>query len=220
MNSSLKTGIRIFNGVAIFTGVIALFMLGTGNWGGFFGTLIISLGFFGFAWAGQRLFSGDDNPNPRQGVSQIIAVIFGGAGGMMLIGSVWLLVEGEFGGFIGLGIFGLVFCAVAYFGSRLFAMPKGMKEIQVGTASREIGGVLGQSGQLSETSFMYVDEKMPEIEIKKMQQKWTEEPWTQREDWAQGKVVQQGPGSIRLLMRFYGNMEYNCLRYRRIRNNK
>ena len=202
MNSSLTTGIRILNGVAIFTGIIALFMLGTGNWGAFFGTLIISLGFFGFGWAGQRLFSGDDNPNPRQGISQIIAVIFGGAGGIMLIGSVWLLVEGEFGGFIGLGIFGLVFCAVAYFGSRLFAMPKGMKEIQVGTASREIGGVLGQSGQLSETSFMYVDEKMPETEIKKMQQKWTEQPWTQRDDWAQGKVVQQGPGSIRLLIGF------------------
>ena len=46
MNSSFKTAIRILNGVAIFTGIIALFMLGTGNWGGFFGTLIISLGFF------------------------------------------------------------------------------------------------------------------------------------------------------------------------------
>jgi hypothetical protein len=198
----MDTGLKILKGVAFFFGVIALIMLIAGNWGGFFGTLIISLGFFGFSWAGQRLFSGDDNKNPRQGVSQIIAVMFGGAGGIMLLGSVWLLVEGEFGGAVGLGIFGLVFCAVAYFGSRLFAMPKGKKEILVGQATREISGVLGQSGQLSEGSYIYVDEKMPEAEIKKMQQKWATQPWTQRDDWARGKVVQLGPGSIGLLIGF------------------
>jgi hypothetical protein len=198
----MKTALWILKGVSILLGVIALIMLISGNWGGFFGTLIISLGFFGFGWAGQRLFSGDDNPNPRQGVSQIIAVIFGGAGGMMLIGSVWLLVEGEFGGFIGLGIFGLVFCVVAYFGSRVFAVPKGMKEVLVGSATTQIEGVMGQSGQLSEGSYRYVEENIPETEIKKMQQKWTEQPWTQRDDWAQGKVVQQGPGSIRMLVGF------------------
>jgi hypothetical protein len=198
----LKTVIRILLGTGTFTSIIALVVLSTGNWGGFFGTLIISLFFFGFAWAGRRFFLVGDEKSSKRDASQVIAVLFGCAGGLMLFGSIWLFVEGEIGGFIGLGLFGLVFCVVAYFGSRLFTIPRGMKEIQVSKITKEIGGVIGQSGRLSEGTYIYVDEKMPETEIKKMQQKWGEQPWTQRDDWAQGKVIQEGPGSIRLLVGF------------------
>ena len=198
----MKTGIRILLGTGIFTSIIALVMLGSGNWAGFFGTLIISLFFSTFAWAGRRLFIPAAGENPRQAVSQIIAVIFGGAGGVMLFGSVWLLMEGESGGFIGLCIFGLVFCAVAYFGSRVFAIPRGMKEIEVGSATREISGVQGQSGLLSEGTYRYVDENLPEKEINERQHRWAEQPWTQRDDWAAGKVLPEGVGSIRLLVGF------------------
>jgi hypothetical protein len=91
---------------------------------------------------------------------------------------------------------------VAYFGSRLFAIPQGKKEVLVGQDSTEISGVIGQSGQLSEASYVYVDENVPESDIKKMQQQWTEKPWTQRADWAAGKVVQEGAGSLGLLVGF------------------
>ncbi|OGP64912.1 MAG: hypothetical protein A2169_05785 [Deltaproteobacteria bacterium RBG_13_47_9] len=184
------------------TGMIALIMIIVGNWGAFFGTSIISLGFIGFGWAGYRLLLPDNDRSSWQGVSLVIGVMFGGAGSLMLIGSILLFVDGDFAGAIGLLIFGLVFCIAAYIGSRVFSIPKGMKEILVGKETQTIHGVLGQSGQLTGGTYIYVDEKTPDAEIETMQKNWAEKPWTQREDWAEGKVIQEGTGNMRLLIVF------------------
>ena len=198
----MKLGLNIMTGFGIFMGVISLAMLFMGDWGAFFGFLIFSLGFTGLGWAAKRIFLPKEGESPRLSVSLIIGVIFGGAGGLMLVGSIVLLMDGEFGGAIGLGIFGIVFCAVAYFGARVFAIPKGKKEILVGQRTQSISGILGQKGQRTGSSYMYIDESVPDSEIEKMQNEWAEKPWTQRADWAEAKVIQQGPGSMKLLIGF------------------
>jgi hypothetical protein len=99
-------------------------------------------------------------------------------------------------------IFGAVFCAAAYFGSRVFASPAGMKKVLVGKCTKPIEGVFGQTGELSEKTYVYVDEKTTDHEIEKMQKKWTDSPWTQRSDWAKGYAVQEGTFDIRLLAAF------------------
>jgi hypothetical protein len=198
----MKTGLRIVIGFGIFVGIIALIMLISGNWAAFFGALIISLGFIGLGWAGYRLLLPAKNRSPRQGISLVIGIIFGGSGCLMLIGSFLLFIDGEFAGAIGLGVFGLVFCIAAYIGVRVFTIPKGKKEILVGERTQTISGVFGQSGQITGGRTIYVDQKTPEAEIEKMQKNWAEKPWTQRDDWAEGKVMQEGPGSMRLLIIF------------------
>jgi len=49
---------------------------------------------------------------------------------------------------------------------------------------------------------MYVDENMPETEINKIQTERSDKPWTQRKDWAEGKVIQEGAHSLGLLIGF------------------
>jgi len=199
---NIKTGLKIVFGVGIVTGIIALIMIIIGNWGAFFGTFIISLGFIGLGWAGYRLLLPDKNRRQLQGISLVIGIIFGGSGLLMLIGSLLLFADGDLTGGIGLLIFGLVFCTAAYIGSRVFSIPKGKKEILIGKGIQTIHGVLGQSGQLTGGSYIYVDQEIPNAEIERMQKNWAEKPWTQRDDWAEGKVIQEGAGNMRLLIVF------------------
>ena len=198
----MKLALRFVIGFGLFMGIISLIMLFMGEWVAFFGFLVISLGFSGLGWAAMRIFLPKKGESPRMSISLIIGIIFGGAGGLMLIGSIMLFIDGEFGGAIGLSIFGAVFCIAAYFGARVFRMPKGKKEILVGERTQDIRGVFGQSGQRTGGSYIYVDENVPDAEIEKMQKNWADKPWTQRSDWAEGIVVQQGPGSMRLLIVF------------------
>jgi hypothetical protein len=198
----MKFAIKFMIVFGVFMGIISLIMLFMGDWGAFFGFIIFGLGFTGMGWAAKRIFLPKDGESPRMSISLIIGVIFGGAGGLMLIGGILLFIDGEFGGAIGLGIFGSVFCLAAYFGSRVFSVPKGKKEILVGQRTQSISGVLGQTGQRSGSRYMYVDESVPDSEIEKMQKEWAEKPWTQRADWAEGNVIQQGPGSMKLLIVF------------------
>lgn len=185
-----------------FMGIISLIMLFMGEWGGFFGFMIFGLGFTGMGWAAKRIFLPKQDESPRMSISLIIRVIFGGAGGLMLIGSILLFIDGEFGGGIGLAIFGSVFCLVGYFGARAFSIPEGIKEVLVGQRTQSISGVLGQTGQRTGSRYTYVDESVSDSEIERMRKEWAEKPWTQRADWAEGKVVQQGPGSMKLLIIF------------------
>ena len=187
----LKIALKFIIGLGIFIGIIALIMLFTGEWGAFFGTMVMSLGFTGLGWADQRVFLPKDNKSPRQSISMIIGIIFGGAGGLMLIGSILLFIDGEFGGAIGLSIFGLVFCIAAYFGARVFSIPKGKKEILVGERIQAIRRVFGQSGQRTSGRYMYVDQETQDTEIEKMQKNWADKPWTQRADWAEGKIIKK-----------------------------
>ncbi|HEM49097.1 MAG TPA: hypothetical protein ENO27_02685 [Caldithrix sp.] len=198
----MKFALKFMIGFGIFIGILSLIMLFMGEWGAFFGFMIFGLGFTGMGWAVQRIFLPKEGENPRMSISLIIKAIFGSAGVLMLIGSILLLVDGEIGGAIGLSVFGLVFCLVAYFGSRVFAIPKGAKEVLVGQRIQSISGVLGQTGKRTGSSYIYVDESVPDSEIEKMQKEWQEKPWTQRADWAEGRVIQQGPGSMKLLIGF------------------
>lgn len=199
---NLKMGLKIVYGTGIFAGIIALIMGITGNWGGFFGALFVCLGFVGLGWAGKRIFSAGEGGKPRLTISLVIGVMFGGAGLIMLVASVAFFVDEDFPAAIGMLVFGLIFCGVAYFGSRAFAIPKGTKAVLVGKGTKSIDGVLGQSGKLSGSTYVFVDEKTPDAEIEKMQNNWTTKPWTQRGDWAEGMVVQEGTFDMRLLTAF------------------
>jgi|GEM_PF-2261703 len=198
----MKTAIKILFTTSIITAILALVMLIKGSWAGFFGALVISLGFMGLGWAGRRLVLPDINRSPRQGIGLVIGFVFGGAGSLMLAGSLLLFVDGDFAGGAGLLVFGLVFCAAAVIGARVFSIPKGTKEILVGRDTHAVHGVLGQSGQLTGGRYVYVDKGTSDADIETMQSNWAQKPWTQREDWAEGKVVQEGPGSMRLLVVF------------------
>ncbi len=201
---TVKTGITMLFIAGIVAGVIALLMLVNGEWAGFLGTLIVALGFIGLGWAAKRLFSSaEKKENSGQStVSRVILVVFGGAGLIMLAGSLALFLDEDVPAGIGMLIFGLVFCAAGYFGSRAFAPPKGARAVSIRTGTSDIRGVMGQSGKLEETAYVYVDESTPDDEIRKMQDDWEQRPWTQRSDWAEGMVVQEGVSDIRLLVVF------------------
>ena len=198
----MKTALKFLLGFGIILGIISLILLITGNPEAFFGTLVISLGFIGLSWAGHRILIPAIKGDAPTGISLVIGIVFGGAGFLMLIGAVLLYLDGESEGAVGLGIFGLVFCTAAYGGSRIFAPPKGKKRILVGKDSQTVKGLFGHSAQLTGSSYIYVDENIPDSEIEQMQKNWLEKPWTQRADWAEGKIIQQGPGSMRLLIGF------------------
>ncbi len=201
-DSLVKIVLRIVIGFGVFFCIIAIIILFTGDWVAFFGIAIIGAGFAGLGWAGQRILLpalGEESP---RGTGTVAGVVFGGAGGVMLIGSVALLISGELGGFAGLAIFGLNFCSVGYAGYRLFNEPKGKKQILVNQKQQQISGFYGQSGQRTSKTYRYVDASLSDEEIERMQQEWSEKPWTQREDWAAGYAVQMHPQSLRLLTGF------------------
>ncbi len=202
MGMTIETGIKMVFGAGIFLGIIALIMGITGNWAVFFGFIIGCLCLIGFGWTGKSLFLTKEEGSQRNITSRVILVMFGGFGLLMLIGSIVFFVDGDFPAAMSMLIFGLIFCTVAYIGSRVFATPKGTKAVLVGKGTKDIDGVLGQSGKLTEKSYVYVDEKIPDTEIEKMQKNWAAKPWTQRDDWAQGMVVQEGTFDIRLLVVF------------------
>ncbi len=199
---NVKTGLKLVFGTAIFAAVMALLMGITRNWGAMLGAMAVSLGFFGLTWAGRRMLLPDPEKGPINGISLIIKVMFGGAGLAMIIGGVFLFVDGDFGAALAMLIFGGIFCAVAYFGSRVFAGPKGVKAVLTGGGTKSIQGVSGQSGTLTQLSGIYVDEKTGDAEIEQMRKNWVEKPWTQRQDWACGKMVQEGTLNMGLLVVF------------------
>ncbi|HYD40127.1 MAG TPA: hypothetical protein VEB43_04815 [Anaeromyxobacter sp.] len=119
--------------------------------------------------------------------------VFGGVGLLMIAGAVALLVlEGEFAGAAGLGVFGLVFSAVGILARRVLA-PAGKKDVRVAARTGDT---------TSGATYVSVDEDVPEAEVKAQQRRWAEEPWTQRGDWAEGKVVQEGAGQSGMLIAF------------------
>ena len=197
-----ETGLKIMFGTGFFVGIFALIMGITGDWGAFFGALTVSLGFMGLSWAGKRILSRDESGKPRPPISLVIGVIFGGAGLMMLIGSIALFFDDDFQGAIAMLIFGLVFCGAGYMASRVFAIPGGIKRILVGQGTKSIDGVSGQSGELTGGTYIYFDEKTTDTEIARMQKDWAAKPWTQRNDWAEGMVIQEGTFDMRLLTAF------------------
>ncbi len=167
----------------------------------FFGFAIVAAGFIGLGWAGRRLLLPKNNDSPR-GVGTVAGVIFGGAGIIMMFGSIFLFWDGEFGGAIGLFIFGLIFCGVGFAGYRVFNTPEGKKAVLINKRQQNIRGVSGYSGQRTSRQYVYVDKDVPDSEIREMQDEWAEKPWHQRADWAQGKVIETGAGTIKLLIGF------------------
>lgn len=183
-------------------GMMALVMLITGQWSAFWAAIAASLGFTGIGWAGHHLLLNSQTKGKRQGPGLVIGIVFGVCGLLMLAGGLALFINGEFGGAIALGVFGVVFCFAAYLGSRIFSVPKGKKEVLVAECAQTLPGATGQAGQLVARKYIYVDQKTSEDEIKTMQQHWTEKPWAQRRDWAEGKVIQEGSGNPRFMIGF------------------
>ncbi|MGD2071195.1 MAG: hypothetical protein PVI57_21180 [Gemmatimonadota bacterium] len=191
--------LRAVVGVGALLGIAGLAFLVTGNPGAFFGFAVVGGGFAGLGWAGRRLMAPEPEPNAA---STVGGVVFGGAGAVMLIGGVALLVQGEFGGAVGLGVFGLVFCGAGYGAYRVFRVPEGTRRVLVGEREQTFRGRFGQAGRRRSRTYRYVDADVPDREVEAMQRRWASEPWTRRDDWAAGRVVQGGTGSVGLLIGF------------------
>jgi hypothetical protein len=208
--SIVKLALRFIVGFGIFLGIIALILLFSGEAGAFFSVLILAGGFIGLGWAGRRmLLPGKDDQPPDVGI--VAGIIFGGAGMAMIIGSLFLFWDGEFGGAIGLFIFGSVFCGAGYAGYRVFRVPAGKKAVLVSERQQSVRGVLVSRGLRTSRRYIYVDENTLESEITRMQQGWSDKPWLQRDDWAQGRVIQAGAGSNKLLVGF--TIVWNIISY-------
>jgi hypothetical protein len=129
----------------------------------------------------------------------------------MIIGSLFLYWDGEFGGAIGLFIFGSVFCGAGYAAYRVFRVPAGKKAVLVSERQQSVRGVFVSRGLRTSRHYIYVDKNTPKLEITRMQQGWSDKPWLQRDDWAQGKVIQAGAGSNNLLAGF--TIVWNIISY-------
>jgi hypothetical protein len=200
-DSILKLALRFITGFGVFLLVIALVTLFSGEFGAFFAVLVMGSAFIGLGWAGRRILLPDQKNTPPN-VGLVSGIIFGGAGVVMIIGSLFLYWDGEFGGAVGLFIFGIVFCGAGYIGYRVFRVPAGKKAVLVNERQQSVRGVFVSRGLRTSRRYMYVDENMSESAIARMQQGWSEKPWLQRDDWAQGKVVQSGAGSNKLMVGF------------------
>ena len=135
-------------------------------------------------------------------VGKVVLTIFGGAGLCMILGSIFLFIDEEIGGAVGLFLFGSIFCVAGYGASRVLRIPKGKKRVLISERFQQFRSVRGQSGQRKSQQYFYVDENVPDSEVKGMQTEWSEKPWTQRKDWAEGKVIQEGAQSLGLLIGF------------------
>jgi hypothetical protein len=193
--------LKFIIGFGCFLAIISLMLLFSGETGAFFALLIVAGGFIGLGWAGRRVLLPDKNDQPPN-VSLIAGIIFGGAGLVMIIGSLFLFWDGEFSGAIGLFIFGSVFCGAGYTGYRVFRIPADKKTVLVSERQQSVRGLFVDHGSRTSRHYLYVDETLPESDVAKMQQEWSEKPWLQRPDWAEGKVLQSGAGSGKLLLGF------------------
>jgi hypothetical protein len=189
-------------GFGLFLGLIALLVLLSGDIDAFFGIAVTGAGFSGLGWAGRKLLLPAKEGQPPIDVGKVAGTIFAGAGFCMILGSTFLLIDEEIEGAIGLAIFGLVFCVIGYVGYRIFRIPEGKKRILVSERLQQFRGTYGHTGQRKSQQYVYVNENMPESEIKEVQTNWSEKPWTQRKDWAEGKVIQEGAQSFGFLIGF------------------
>jgi hypothetical protein len=189
-------------GFGIFIILLSLLFLIDGEIGGFFGTAVTGLGLAGLAWAARRIFIIPKDGGKPIDIGKIAGIIFGGAGTCMVIGSILLLFDEDIEAAIGLFIFGCVFCGAGYLAYRIFRPPQGKKQVLVSERFQKFTGRYGEPGQRTSRQFVYVDENMSESEINKMQNEWTEKPWTQRKDWAAGKVIEEGAQNLGFLIVF------------------
>ena len=168
----------------------------------FFGTAVTGTGFAGLGWAARKIiFKSKDDPKPLD-IGRIVATIFGGAGVCMILGSLLLLFDEDFEGAIGLFIFGAVFCGAGYVAYKLFRTPEGKKPVIISERVQQFTGRYGETGERTSQQYVYVDETMPESDIKQLQEDWDKNPWTQRKDWAEGKVIQEGAQKFGFLIGF------------------
>lgn len=192
--------LRASIGAGAFFGLVGVVLLAAGRVGAFFGFAVVGAGLAGLGWAGRRLMAlpGEEG----NAASTAAGVVFGGAGAVMLIGGAALFVQGELGGAVGLALFGTVFAGVGYAGYRVFRVPEGRKRVLVARREQPVDGTRGEPGRRTTWSYRYVDSDLPDDELEAMQRRWAAEPWTRRADWAEGRVVQEGPASPGLLIGF------------------
>jgi hypothetical protein len=189
-------------GFGIFIILTSFLFLIDGEIGGFFGTAVTGIGFFGLGWAARKIFLSPRDDKKPLDVGKIARTIFSGAGICMIIGSILLLFDEDFEAAIGLFIFGSVFFGVGILAARLFRIPEGKKAVQVSKRFQQFSGRYGEKGERTSQQYVYVDKNIPEADIEKLQKQWAETPWIQRKDWAEGKVVQEGAQNLGILIGF------------------
>lgn len=190
--STMRT-VWLLRGVAAFFGGLALLALVTGKWGLCFGMVVFCLFWAGSAWATRRMRfpTPAELDSPRGTVATIVLVMFGGAGVVMLVGAILFLFDGESDAALGVGIFGAIFCGIGYLGRRAFSVPEGMREVAVQRGRRTIRSG-GRVLEIEHSTHTLIDSDTSPAQVAEQQQKWAEQPWTQRADWVAGRIANQG----------------------------
>jgi len=187
----------VFSGVGIFLGFMAIIQLVILEFEVFFGLIFMGVIFFGLGWAIRKVMLTQKSSKPVD-IGNVAGTIFGGVGLVIVFSSILFFFDGDIESAIFMFIFGSVFIGAGYLAYRMFRTPEGKKAVSVSERTQNIGRF---SQQISK-QFTYVDENVSEQQVKRMQDTWSETPWTQRKDWAEGKVIQEGVKNLGFLLAF------------------
>ncbi len=188
----------LFSGIGIFMGIVAIIQLIIGEFEAFLGLIFSGAIFYGLGWAGRMIIMPRDKDAPPD-VGKIAGVIFGGVGLIIVLSSILFFIDADLEAGFFMFIFGSVFCGAGYLAYRVFKVPEGKKAVLINERIQSMRGMLGQR---TSHQYVYVDESIPGQNIEQMQEKWSDKPWTQRKDWAEGKAIQSGARNIGILIVF------------------
>ena len=141
-------------------------------------------------------------PPPSLDFSKLGAFAFGGFGALMLLVAAAMLAEGDLGAATGAGVFGVIFCGIGLLVRRLFRTPDGLRRVEISSHTGSVRDAYGRTGTRTSRTFRYVDADLPDAEVDRLQQQWTQAPWTQRADWAEGRIVHDSAGMLGMLTLF------------------
>jgi hypothetical protein len=205
MNLNGNTGIRILYGIGMIAGIIALWLLTTGDWESFIGASAVCLGSFGLGGAKKRALSTKDGKGLFHGISFLIRAIFLFGGPFMLIAGVVMFFDGDVPVSSRLVVLGLVFCAAGFIGSRVFAKPKTLESVEtvnrIEPADDEAAwDERGPSREGTEFTYTYDGGNTNLTISENVRESSEEKPWTRRKDWAEGKVVEESAQNLDMLV--------------------
>lgn len=176
-------------GVAALTLGVLILIIVTGEGTYEPGAFIIPAGFgaagYGFRYAAARI-DGKDGPE----AVVIGSWVFKTVGILCMIGGL-LLAFTDPGG-LALIPFGAVFFGAGHMMKKLFATPEGKKRVLIPQHAVSYRTDRGTQARQSSSAVIYVDEDADDAEIEAAKAAWQAERVSQREDWASGRILEEG----------------------------
>lgn len=135
-------------------------------------------------------------------IGKIAGTIFGGVGLIIVFSSILFFFDGDLESGFFMFAFGSAFTGAGYLAYRLFRVPVGKKAVLVNERVQNLHGMIGQTGQRTSQQYVYVDENTHDDKIETIRETVSDKPWTQRKDWAEGKIIQVGAKNLIFLVAF------------------